>query len=116
MWYPDRWHVSHVSRNLGSKPPAQANEPNAATENNNGRCPNVSLRRLKTKVFSAGNAADALAASMAVPILFKPVWANGRPLIDGAVGDVAGVDGLDRSERVLYHHVSFAGPSVYLSG
>lgn len=65
------------------------------------------LHRLKTKVFSAGKAADALAASMAVPILFKPVWADGRPLIDGAVGDVAGVDGLERTERVLYHHVSF---------
>lgn len=73
------------------------------------------LCRLRTKVFSAGKAADALAASMAVPILFKPVWSEGRPLIDGAVGDVAGVDGLKRSERVFYHHVSFAGPSVYLT-
>ncbi len=62
--------------------------------------------RLRTKVFSSGKAAEALAASMAVPILFKPVWAGGRPLIDGAVGDVAGVHGLGRSERVLYHHVS----------
>lgn len=61
---------------------------------------------LQTKVFSKGSAAEALAASMAVPILFKPVWSKGRPLLDGAVGDVAGVDGLDRSERVLYHHVS----------
>lgn len=61
-------------------------------------------------MFSAGKAADALAASMAVPVLFKPVWANGRPLIDGAVGDVAGVDGLERSERVFYHHVSFRHP------
>ena len=43
---------------------------------------------------------------MAVPLLFKPVWAAGRPMLDGAVGDVAGVDGLERSERVLYHHVS----------
>ena len=64
--------------------------------------------RGKTKVFSTGSAADALAASMAVPLLFKPVWADGRPLLDGAVGDVAGVDGLERSERVLYHHVSCA--------
>lgn len=57
-------------------------------------------------MFSEGSALDALAASMAVPLLFKPVWAAGRPLLDGAVGDVAGVDGLERSERVLYHHVS----------
>ncbi|CAM9187783.1 unnamed protein product [Ectocarpus sp. 12 AP-2014] len=63
--------------------------------------------RLKTKVFSEGKAADALAASMAVPVLFKPVWSNGRLLIDGAVGDVAGVDGLERSERVLYHHATY---------
>lgn len=62
-------------------------------------------------MFSAGKAADALAASMAVPILFKPVWDNGRPLIDGAVGDVAGVAGLGRSERVLYHHVSLFRPT-----
>lgn len=62
--------------------------------------------RLKTRVFSDGKAEEALAASMAVPVLFKPVWSNGRPLIDGAVGDIAGVDGLERSERVLYHHVS----------
>lgn len=27
-------------------------------------------------------------------------------MVDGAVGDIAGVDGLERSERVLYHHVS----------
>lgn len=58
------------------------------------------------KVFVDGNAADALAASMAVPFLFKPIWADGRPLLDGAVGDVAGIAGLDRAERVLYHHVS----------
>jgi len=68
--------------------------------------------RLRTKVLLSGKAAEALAASMAVPILFKPVWANGRPLIDGAVGDVAGVHGLGRSERVLYHHVSVPGPPV----
>lgn len=49
---------------------------------------------------------------MAVPVLFKPVWSNGRPLIDGAVGDVAGVDGLERSERVLYHHVSCHAAAV----
>lgn len=61
---------------------------------------------MKTRVFSRGNAADALAASMAVPLLFKPVWYNGRPLLDGAVGDVAGVAGFERSERILYHHVS----------
>lgn len=64
-------------------------------------------RSLKPKVFSKGKTADALAASMAVPLLFKPIWSNGRPLLDGAVGDVAGVAGLERSERVLYHHVSF---------
>ncbi|CAM9112090.1 unnamed protein product [Scytosiphon promiscuus] len=63
--------------------------------------------RLKTRVFSDGKAAEALAASMAVPVLFKPVWSNGRPLIDGAVGDVAGVDGLERSDRVLYHHATY---------
>lgn len=71
------------------------------------------LSRLRTKVFSTGKAADALAASMAVPLLFKPVWASGRPLVDGAVGDVAGVDGLERSERVFYHHVSVAGARVF---
>lgn len=60
---------------------------------------------MKPKVFSRGNATDALAASMAVPLLFKPVWAHGRPLLDGAVGDVAGVAGIDRAERTLYHHV-----------
>ncbi|CAM9341506.1 unnamed protein product, partial [Laminaria digitata] len=63
--------------------------------------------RGKTRVFSEGSAVDALAASMAVPLLFKPVWADGRPLLDGAVGDVAGVDGLERSERVLYHHATY---------
>ncbi|CAN0186321.1 unnamed protein product [Pylaiella littoralis] len=65
------------------------------------------VTRLKTRVFSNGEPAKALAASMAVPVLFKPVWADGRPLIDGAVGDVAGVDGLERSERVLYHHATY---------
>lgn len=65
--------------------------------------------RMTPKVISNGNAADALAASMAVPLLFKPVWADGRALLDGAVGDVAGVAGLDRSERTLYHHVRSSG-------
>ncbi|CAM9786267.1 unnamed protein product [Chrysoparadoxa australica] len=63
--------------------------------------------RMRNRVFcEEGDLVPALAASMAVPFLFKPCLVNGAPHWDGAVSDMAGVCGLSRDDRVLYHHAT----------
>jgi hypothetical protein len=63
------------------------------------------------QVFEKGDILAALASSMAVPVLFKAVWLEGRPLVDGAVLDIAGMQGVSRTNRVLYHHATLTPPS-----
>ena len=64
------------------------------------------LLTLETDVLREGDLASALAASMAVPVLFKPVWRGGAPNWDGFVGDVGGLEGLERELPVLYIHAT----------
>lgn len=54
--------------------------------------------------------ATAIHASCAVPLLFQPVWVEGRPLWDGGVTDRPGMAGVGPAERVLHHHLASRSP------
>lgn len=64
----------------------------------------------RTRVIRSGELAPALHASCAVPLLFQPVWIARRPLADGGVADRPGLAGVDRGERVLFHHLASRSP------
>lgn len=64
----------------------------------------------KTRVLETGELATAIQASCAVPLLFHPVWIDGRPYSDGGIRDRPGIEGVPRSERVLYHHLVSRSP------
>ena len=64
----------------------------------------------RTRVLAAGPLAPALHASCAVPLLFQPVWVDGRPLLDGGIADRPGLDGVPAGERVLHHHLASRSP------
>lgn len=64
----------------------------------------------RTKVLKDGELAVALRASCTVPLLFQPVWHEGRPLLDGGILDRPGLLDVERSERVLYHHLASRSP------
>ena len=55
---------------------------------------------LWTRVLAAGPLSPAIHASCAVPLLFQPVWVEGRPLLDGGIADRPGLDGVPAGERV----------------
>jgi NTE family protein len=63
-----------------------------------------------TRVVAAGPVAPALHASCAVPLLFHPVWVDGRPLLDGGIADRPGLLGVPPGERVLHHHLASRSP------
>lgn len=67
------------------------------------------LRRRRTVVLSKGKLARAIAASCAVPLLFHPVWIDGRPHVDGGVRDRHGMAGME-AHRVFYHHIASRSP------
>ncbi len=60
------------------------------------------LRR-KTLALQEGPLAEAIVASCTVPIMFRPVWSQGRVLVDGGVSDRSGFAALDGDTRVLLH-------------
>lgn len=64
------------------------------------------VKRRTTRVLTTGELAPAIQASCTFPGLFHPVTIDGRPHIDGGVGDRAGLRGVQRGGRVLYHHLS----------
>ncbi|MEM9458106.1 MAG: patatin-like phospholipase family protein [Myxococcota bacterium] len=45
----------------------------------------------------------AIQASCTVPLMFRPVWMDGRLLVDGGVSDRAGLSAVAPGERVLMH-------------
>lgn len=59
----------------------------------------------RTEVRRRGDLAKTLRASCALPLLFQPVWIDGRPKLDGGVADRHGLHGAVVGERVLYHHL-----------
>jgi NTE family protein len=64
----------------------------------------------RTRVAKSGPLAIAIHASCAVPFLFHPVMLDGRPTLDGGVGDRPGIEGLPREGRVLFHHLPSKSP------
>lgn len=64
----------------------------------------------RTRVLADGDVATALVASCAVPLLFHPVWIDGRPFVDGGVADRPGLAGMPLHERVLFHHLASRSP------
>jgi NTE family protein len=65
---------------------------------------------LRTRVLREGDLAAAIHASCCVPIMFHPVWIDGRPYLDGGIADRPGLLGLEGEERVLYHHLLSKSP------
>lgn len=65
----------------------------------------------RTEVASGrGDLVTAVRASCALPVLFQPVWIEGRPKLDGGIADRAGLHGLGAGERTLYHHLMPTSP------
>lgn len=68
------------------------------------------LMALGTRVLDRGPLAPAIHASCAVPLLFQPVWLDGRPCLDGGVLDRPGLAGVPQGERILLHHLASRSP------
>jgi NTE family protein len=66
------------------------------------------LRR-RTAVRERGDLVDAIRASCAVPLMFHPVWIEGRPYLDGGILDRPGLEGVPPG-RVLFHHIVSRSP------
>ncbi|MCA9707688.1 MAG: patatin-like phospholipase family protein, partial [Myxococcales bacterium] len=47
----------------------------------------------------------AIQASCTVPLMFRPVWVDGRLLVDGGVSDRAGTSAVASHERTLLHYL-----------
>jgi NTE family protein len=63
-----------------------------------------------TAVLRTGPIAPAVHASGAVPLLFHPVWIDGRAYVDGGVSDRHGLAATRPGERILYHHLTSRSP------
>lgn len=66
------------------------------------------LRR-RTAVRQKGDLVAAIRASCAVPLMFQPVWIEGRPYLDGGILDRPGLAGVPAG-RVLFHHIVSRSP------
>jgi NTE family protein len=68
----------------------------------------------QTKSFSTGGVPRLVRASVAVPLMFHPVWIRGRCYWDGGIGDKAALHGTAKDERVFVHYLESQGAiSVY---
>lgn len=63
----------------------------------------------QTAVRERGDLVDAIRASCAVPLMFHPVWIEGRPYLDGGILDRPGLAGVPPG-RVLFHHIVSRSP------
>lgn len=68
------------------------------------------LTAMRTRVIDRGDLTAALHASCAVPVMFHPVWIDGRPCSDGGIADRAGLAGAAGDARVLHHHLAARSP------
>jgi len=59
----------------------------------------------RTLPMHAGDLALAIRASCTVPFMFRPIWSDGRLLVDGGVSDRAGTSVVADGERVLLHYL-----------
>jgi NTE family protein len=71
--------------------------------------PVFDLRTLRTRFVSEGAVATAVAASCAVPLLFRPVRVQGRPSLDGGMLEKAGLPPAPAAERSLCIFVQSTG-------
>jgi NTE family protein len=62
------------------------------------------LRR-KPMSLERGELVHAIRASCTVPLMFRPIWQDGRLLVDGGVSDRIGRCALQDGERVLLHYI-----------
>ncbi len=60
--------------------------------------------------YSTGLLAPVIQASCAVPLLFHPVWLDGRPFLDGGILDRHGLSPVADDERTFYHHLASRSP------
>lgn len=63
-----------------------------------------------TRVLDRGDLASAIHASCAVPLLFHPVWIDGRPALDGGIRDRAALAGMPAGQRLLLHFLTSCSP------
>ena len=63
----------------------------------------------RTAVRERGDLAAAIRASCAVPVMFHPVWIEGRPYLDGGILDRPGLAGVPLG-RALFHHIVSRSP------
>ena len=68
------------------------------------------LLTLKTQVFNEGCIQDIVSASCAFPLLFHPVRVANRFYLDGGIKDRPGMEGVEKGERVFYHHITSRSP------
>lgn len=61
--------------------------------------------RRRTVAMDRGRLDLAIQASCTVPLMFRPVWVDGRLLVDGGVSDRVGQLALAPGERVLMHYL-----------
>lgn len=61
--------------------------------------------RRRTVAMSEGPIDLAIQASCTVPLMFRPVWVQGRLLVDGGVSDRVGMCAVGSDERVLMHYL-----------
>lgn len=61
--------------------------------------------RRRTVAMDEGPIDLAIQASCTVPLMFRPVWVQGRLLVDGGVSDRVGMCAVGPDERVLMHYL-----------
>lgn len=59
----------------------------------------------RTLPLREGDLAKAIRASCTVPLMFRPMWWQGRVLVDGGVSDRIGRVALGDDDRVLVHYI-----------
>jgi NTE family protein len=59
----------------------------------------------RTLPLHAGDLVKAIRASCTVPLMFRPLWWQGRVLVDGGVSDRIGRAAFTPGERVLLHYI-----------
>jgi NTE family protein len=59
----------------------------------------------ETDVRTTGDLAAAIRASCAVPLMFQPVWIDGRPKLDGGLKDRPALARQDVGARTFLHHL-----------
>lgn len=64
------------------------------------------LARLRTRVLRSGGWVEAVYASCAVPLMFRPIRIGRAWLVDGGLKDRPGLRGVEPGTRVFYHHLA----------